>query len=216
MRVRFLALILLFLSGVVGRAPAQDVFQKNGDAWPVVLLSPDRAEDTYAIYSLLVPGELPNTLLQHHPQWLISDTTLIVGDGMDNPHTSITPPLSQRPAFAAVLQDFEQHKHERVRLEKNFHLDQPYQLLNPSQRAEFQTSFQQSLATQTDSIPAKYRGAMGLLYFSNVYFNFEHTLAMVYVAYWCGPKCSQMRWVALQKVNGGWSLLPWPAEVQHP
>ncbi len=155
-------------------------------------------------------------MLEHHPLWLIADMTIVVRDAVDNPQTEITPPTAQQKAFAAVLLDFEQHKHERVRLEKSFHLDQPYQLLNPSEQAEFRTAFQTSLTTQTDSLPSKYQGAMGLMYFSNVYFNFERTLAVVYVAYWCGPKCGQMRWVALQKVNNGWSILPWPAAARQP
>jgi hypothetical protein len=213
---RFPVVGLLLLAGCLGRAAGQEIFQQNGDVWPVVPMSPARAEDAYAIYSLLTPQLFPDTALQHHPLWLIADTTLVVASDLEDPRTAIIPPPQQRQAFASVLQDYAQHRYEHVHLDRNFHLDQPYRLLDPTQASALRTALLSALARQSKTLAAPFQGALGLVGFSNVYFNFEHTLAMVYVVGWCGPKCGQMRWIILQKVNDGWNVLPWRTTLRVP
>ena len=215
-RIQLLVMGWLLLAGCLGRAAGQEIFQANGDAWPVVPMSPARADDAYAIYSLLTPQLFPDTELQHHPLWLIADTTLVVASDLEDPRTAITPPPQQRQAFAPVLQDYAQHRYEHVHLDRNFHLDQPYRLLDPPQALALRAAILSALARQSSTLSAPFRGALGLVGFSNVYFNFEHTLAMVYVVNWCGPKCGQMRWIVLKKVNDGWSVLPWSTTPRTP
>lgn len=206
-RLLGIASIVLLLPSSVARA--QEIFFKNGDAWPVVPMSPDRSDDAYTIYSLLTPGEFPNTLLQHQPLWVIADTTLVISPDISDPRKGITPPPAEQKAFASVLQDYDKQKYQHVHLERNFHFSVPYLLLDATQLEEFQKALEASQVAQTDLMPAKYRDGLGIVYFSNVYFNFEHTLAMVSVAHWCGARCSQLRWVALQKTNGAWDVLNW-------
>ena len=214
--ILFLLVCLLNLSVGATRANAQEIFFKNGDAWPVVPLSPERTDDAYAIYSLLIPQQFPNTVFQHSPLWLIANITLVIDNNLDDPRTAITPPLPMRAAMAPVLQDFVQHQYEHVQLDKNFNLAQPYRLLNRMQLGSFQRALLTSQAQQVNRMPAPYQDAMGLIYFSDVYFNFEHTLAMVFVADWCGAKCGLIRWVVLKKENGAWNTLPWAVQSRQP
>ena len=201
------ACVFVFLAGA--RLRAQEIFFKNGDAWPVVPMSPDRSDDAYVIYSLLTPGEFPKTLLQHQPLWLIADMTLVVSPEMDDPRKALAAPAAEQTAFAAILADYDKTKYEHVRLEKSFNFSVPYLLLSATQRAEFQKAVEASQAQHTNVIPAAYHDALGIVYFSDVYFNFDHTLAMVAVARWCGANCSQLHWVALEKTNGAWKVLDW-------
>lgn len=179
-------------------------------------MSPDRAEDAYAIYSLLVPQQFPATVFQHSPLWLIAHTTLVIDNNLDDPRTAITPPLPMRAALAPVVQDYLQHQFEHVRLDNNFNLPQPYRLLGRTERAAFQHALLATQRDQVNRLPGAYQGALGLTYFSDVYFNFEHTLAMVYVADWCGSQCGLMHWVVLKKENGAWSALPWAVQSRQP
>ncbi len=215
-RIQLLVVGGLLLAGGLGRSAGQEIFLSNGDAWPVVPMSPARADDAYAIYSLLTPQLFPNTVLQHHPLWLIADTTLVVASDLEDPRTAITPPPQQRQAFAPVLQDYAQHRYEHVHLDSNFHLDQPYRLLDQTQVLALRAKILSASARQSSTLAAPFQGALGLVGFSNVYFNFEHTLAMVYVVNWCGPKCGQMRWIVLKKVNNGWNVLPWATRPRTP
>ena len=202
-----LAPLLLLLPISTGSALAQYV-SKNGDAWPRTYMSPARSSDAYAIYSLLLPAEFPGTELAHSPLWLVAGTTVVGHEEVSDPYKGLTVPLAQQKAFAAVLQDYEQHKHTYVRLEKKFLVGTPYLLLDRADREEFKKAWQASRNAQTDLLPARYKGAMGLISFSYVYFNFEHTLAMVYLSHWCGANCGGARWIALQKNDGGWRELP--------
>ena len=212
MRMRLSSAMLLALLPVLLPIPTDSALaqyvSKNGDVWPRTYMSPTRSRDAYAIYSLLLPAEFPGTELAHSPLWLIADTTVVGHEEVSDPYKGLTVPLPQQKAFAAVFQDYEQHKHTYVRLERNFLVGTPYRLLDRTDREEFKKAWQASRNTQTDLLPAKYKGAMGLIYFSYVYFNFEHTLAMVYLSHWCGANCGGARWIALQKNDGGWRELP--------
>ncbi len=213
MRRVFTKLFLGFACGFLLLAPlhlcAQEIFFKNGDAWPVVPMSPNRSDDAYAIYSLLTPLEFPRTLLQHQPLWLIADMTLVVSPDINDPRKALAAPPASQKEFAAVLADYDKAKYEHVRLDRNFNFSVPYLLLTATQRNEFQKAVEASRAKQTNVIPATYQDALGIVYFSNVYFNFDHTLAMVAVAHWCGARCSQLHWQMLEKTNGAWKVLDW-------
>ena len=213
---RWALLALLLLPVSFGRVLAQEeVFQKNGDAWPVVPMSPGRSDDAYAIYSYLVPGEFPNAGIENKPLWLIATPTVVVNEELMSPRKGLVAPQDQQQAMAALLADYDQHKYEHAILERNFHLQLPYRLLDRAAQAQYIQLKKQSDAERNPALLAPFQNAQGLVFFSNVYFNFDHTLAMVYVVRWCGTKCGDMNWVALAKTNGDWSRLKWTADVGH-
>ncbi|MGO4209972.1 hypothetical protein AB4Y89_20740 [Terriglobus sp. 2YAB30_2] len=45
--------------------------------------------------------------------------------------------------------------------------------------------------------------------FTEVFFNANHTLALVEEGIWCGSLSGNWMWVALQRQQDGWEMLPW-------
>lgn len=178
-------------------------------------MSPGRSDDAYAIYSYLVPGEFPNAGIENKPLWLIANPTVVVTEELMSPRKGIVPPPGQQHAMAAVFADYDQHKYEHAILERNFNLPLPYRLLNRSEQTQYIDLKKASDAQHNPSLLAPFQNAQGMVFFSNVYFNFDHTLAMVYVVRWCGAKCGDLNWVALEKKNGDWKKLDWTAIVGH-
>jgi hypothetical protein len=185
----------------------------------------DRADDSYRIYTMLMPvGELgrpgwPRDL------WLLSDTTLSLvapdrncmpqaANGSEdpmNPHFAVHPPADRVPDFNELLEDFDKRCHERIMLaQDSFPNTMPLRLLTEDEQDEFvSTRWDQNAGEYGDQIAAKYKGAPGISSFSQVYFNSHHTLAMVYATGWCGGLCVQSFWDVLEFKDGQWRRLPW-------
>ncbi len=192
---------------------------------PAIPMPPDRADDSYRIYTMLMPvGELgrpgwPRDL------WLLSDTTLsLVAADRDclpqevngsedpmNPHFAVHPPADRVPDFNELLEDFDKRCHERIQLtQDSFPNTMPLRLLTEEEQDEFvSTRWDQNAGAYGDQIAAKYKGAPGISSFSQVYFNSHHTLAMVYATGWCGGLCVQSFWDVLEFRDGQWKRLPW-------
>jgi hypothetical protein len=64
-------------------------------------------------------------------------------------------------------------------------------------------------SVQDSDTTAKYRGAPALYGFSEVYFNANHTAALVYATDWCGNLCAHGFWVAFAFERGRWQRLNW-------
>jgi len=194
-----------------------------------VAMSFDRAADSYAIYSSLIP--LGETGDQGWPRdlWLIQDTTMAVvnpdqpcsparskeaDDLVTNPHTAVKPPKDRAQDFREILTDFDAHCHERITLDPEaWHLDAPAHLLNAKGQKEFRaTRFGPDAANMDPAVRAKYKGAPALYGFSQVYFNRPRTIALVYATHWCGGLCGEGLWIALEKnETGQWKQLHWIA-----
>jgi len=181
---------------------------------PPTPMRPDRADDSYAIYSLLMPGSyLLGLGPEHNQTWLVGDTTITrgyPGDRTPGAQRCIQPPADRAQDFKAVFDDYDKHKAESVQLEHNLQVQIPYKLLNEQQRNAFNDTRNASRPNAPDAATADdYRGAPGITYFSQVYFNLGNTLALVYMQESCGPKCGTGKWVALEKVSGGWVPRDW-------
>lgn len=190
---------------------------------PVVPMPPDRAVDSYKIYSVLLPvGDLANPGWTRD-MWLLSDTTLTLvpatqsclpqgNGGVDmNPHVAVQPPPEGQQDFAEMLDDFDRRCHERIHLTaESFNLVVPLRLLNQTEQDEFiRGRFDPDGGHEADVMTAKYRGAPGLSRFSQVYFNAHHTMGMVYASGWCGGLCAQSFWQVLKLEDGVWKRLEW-------
>jgi hypothetical protein len=153
----------------------------------------NRAVNSYAVYSLLVPGGPSHTILPTQVRrWTVADATVNITD-MDPaipPDAQLKAPPDNPKAFSEALQDFETRKDQRFRLE-------PAQFPNgqaPSLIGEQQvSSLRQSRATDT-----------GITFFTAVYFNSTQTAALVYVNDWCSSLCAAGQWVYLEKHGGQW------------
>lgn len=182
---------------------------------PPVPMSPTRVDDSYAIYSLLMPGSyLLNLGPDNNQTWLVADATITRGsadDRVPSARRCIQPPADRQQDFKSVFDDFDKHKSESIRLERNLQVQIPYKLLNEQQRGSFADTRTANAPTPDAATTDEFRGAPGITYFSQVYFNIDNTLALVYMQEFCGPKCGEGKWIALEKVTGNWVRRNWNA-----
>ncbi len=186
---------------------------------PPIPMPADRATDSYRIYSMLLPvGELG---AQGWPKdlYLLQDTTttMVPSDqpcsapssgGNLHPHSALHAPPDRRQDLRELLDDFDRHCHERIRLTSDgFHLSVPLLLLDEAQQKEFEST--RFSAKPDPKLAAKYKGAPGLSSFSQVYFNAHHTVAMVFAYGWCGAECGQGFWSVYELQTGQWNPLRW-------
>jgi len=199
---------------------------KSGELPPAIPMPPDRAADSYRIYSSLIPlGETAGSSWPHD-LWLVRNTTITVvnaeqacsptqGSGQNegfesslNPHGAVHPTDDRLRDFAEILEDFDRHCHDRIILNANsLKLSARVRLLNPEEQKEFEgTRFGPA---KDPAVAAKYQGAPALYGFSEVYFNKAHTIALLYATHWCGSLCGQGFWLAFALSDGQWKHLRW-------
>jgi hypothetical protein len=214
MRRTLSALAALVLLAPLATGAAQQPARKPSDPLPAIPMPQDRADDSYRLYSSLLPaGETVST---PPTQLLVQDTTLTLlptdkpcaqpatpspsptPDASLNPHLAIHPPAANHQDLVEVLDDFDQHCHDRLTLNPDpnvWKLAVPIRLLNPAEQDEFRASHGRADA------PDKFQGASALYAFSEVYFNAHHTVAIVYATHWCGKQCVQGSWAAFTLDN---------------
>lgn len=186
----------------------------------------DRVEDSYRIYSQLLPGDQIEWGDAQRSQWLMEDVTKAVTldspcasggmmAGSMNPHHSIKAPEARQAEFAEVLADFDAHCHDRYKLEAaKFGLKLPVQMLDEEARGRYVQGVMHYMPPANDimrapATPDEFKGAAGMHSFTAVYFNSAHTMAMTEIGMYCGGLCGMWRWVVLEKKNGQWKVLPW-------
>jgi hypothetical protein len=184
----------------------------------MVSMPDERADDSYRIYSLLMPGR-EFTGVEGMKQWLIEGSTVDARKLIQSPRQSIEAidhgsqiPEDRRQQLKEVFDDFDQHSNQRVQLtEGKWNLPVPYRLLTEQETNLFRSG-DCSLFTQRKGPPEvcdKFAGALGLNSFSEVYFSAHHSMAMVYTQQTCGTTCGTGYWVVFELRNGEWRQPPW-------
>jgi hypothetical protein len=165
----------------------------------------DRAADSYAIYSLLMPGApFDSTGSVEAQQWAIADITVSISDMNPAipPRGQLQPPEDHPKRFGEAARDFEARKYQRIQLADHFHLSQPYKLLNSSQVDELRRA--KTAVDAGSDLQSRYAAYPGVTFFSEVYFSASHNAALVYMNNWCANLCQQGQWIYLEKQNGSW------------
>lgn len=165
----------------------------------------ERSPDAYKIYSLLMPGQaLASMAPGLNQRWAIAETTVSARDISPAlaPEAALRAPEKNAKGFREAVSSYEAHKDERMLLLREFHLDRPYTLLTPAEVDEFRAA--RSSATAPAALRAKYSGYPGITYFSPVFFDSNHTSALVYIVDWCGNLCAGGEWVYLEKQDDKW------------
>jgi hypothetical protein len=174
----------------------------------------DRSEDSYAIYSQLLksgPIEWRDVSRRH---WLIEDTTNATpldmachaAPGVNsieiNPHEVVQAPKNRQTEWNEVLTDYDQHCHDVIQLDvQSFRTELPVRLLN--------TEDKHSFMRDPGNPPPEFADGAGLHRFTEVFFNANHTLALVEEGMWCGSLCGNWTWVVLERRDGRWQMMPW-------
>lgn len=125
------------------------------------------------------------------------------GSSMDmNPHTAVQAPPDRQTEWNEVLADYDQHCHDVVQLDyHSFKTDLPVRLLNAQDKQNFHKN--------PSRPPAEFADGAGLHLFTEVFFNANHTLALVEQGMWCGSLCGNWTWVVLERREDQWQMLPW-------
>jgi hypothetical protein len=167
-------------------------------------MPPDRAADSYAIYSVLMPGAPFDSMSGQSQRWAIADTTINISDMNPAvpPEGQLKPPDDHPRRFHEAVKDFEARKYQRLQLTQQLQLAQPYDLLNADQVAELRRA--KTAVDAGSELQEKYASYPGVTFFSQVFFNAGHTAALVYMNNWCANLCQQGQWVYLEKHGGNW------------
>jgi hypothetical protein len=165
----------------------------------------DRAADSYAIYSVLMPGapfDSMNSLTGQN--WAIADTTVNISDMNPAipPEGQLQAPKDHAKGFHEAVRDFDARKYDRIQLTQQFHLNQPYTLMDSAGVAELRQA--KTAVDAGSDLQSKYAAYPGVTFFSEVYFSSNHHAALVYMNNWCANLCQQGQWVYLEKHGGGW------------
>jgi hypothetical protein len=182
-------------------APLDQVFADGG----AIPMPDDRAVDSYAIYSLLMPGSPFDSMSSTQSQrWAIADTTISISDMNPAvpPEGQLKPPDDNPKRFIEAARDFEARKYQRIQLTDRFRLSTPYKLLSHIQVNELRRA--KTAVDAGSDLQSKYAGYPGVTFFSEVYFSSNHGAALVYMNNWCANLCQQGQWIYLEKHNGGW------------
>ncbi|MGC2637292.1 MAG: hypothetical protein WA294_08925 [Acidobacteriaceae bacterium] len=167
----------------------------------------DRADDSYAIYSMLTPGaELTGMPPEHTQQWAVAAITVNENDRNPAvpPQGQLKPPPDNPRGFAEAVADYEMNKNIRVALTKRpFHIDHAFALLSPDQVEDLRAA--KSSAIASSATQSQWAGFPGVTYFSEVYFDTKHAAALVYRNDWCTNLCSAGSWIYLEKHGGHWA-----------
>ncbi len=172
----------------------------------VIPMPPDRAVDSYAIYSMLMPGDqFAGLPADQAARWAICDVTVNEDDRNPAvpPQGQLKPPSENPKGFEEAVHDYEANKYVRVQLAKGaFHIEHAFTLLGSSEAADLRGA--KSGPGVGSGEQARWAGYPGITYFSEVYFDAKHTAALVYMNDWCAHLCSSGSWIYLEKHGGRW------------
>src|SRR5579862_731607 len=176
-------LLLAAIAAIVwATAPASGVHADGG----AIPMPQDRSADSYAIYSLLMPGAPFDSMSPEQSQrWAIADTTVTIAEMNPAipPEGQLEAPKDHAKGFREAVRDFEARKYQKVQLTEQFQVSQPYKLMNSDQVSELRQA--KTAIDAGSALQEKYSGYPGVTFFSQVYFSAGHTAALVYMNNWC-------------------------------
>jgi hypothetical protein len=174
------------------------------DARPISIKL-DRAADSYAIYSLLMPGVPFDSMSpEQASRFAIAATTINIDDMNPAipPEGQLQPPPNNETAFREAVQDFHTRRYERIQLERQLKIDRPYTLLSAGDAAELRNTL--AGIDPGSQLQDKWSGYPGITYFSEVYFNTTRNVALVYMNNFCANLCANGQWIYLEKHDNQW------------
>ena len=162
-------------------------------------LPKELSEDSYAVYSaVLAKPQLSHP--NYNREYLIHDET---GLGEDKPGACIRVRADYTAKMEKILAEYSQYKAERFQLERKLEVDRPYELLNEAEAKQFSD---RRMRSQEE--PDRFRGAIDLLSFGNVYFDRSRTMAVVRTGAWCGGLCGLWVWPSRSRWVSAWRAGP--------
>lgn len=167
-----------------------------------------RAADSYAIYSLLLPGQ-PFTSMPANDstRWAIARETISFQqmNPRIEPQGELQPPPGEEKPFQEAVEDFKLHQNEHYTLQPKFHIDHAYELLSDTQVNELRAA--KSAPDPGSTAQGQYANYPGVTFFSPVFFDSKQQAALVFMNNWCASLCSQGEWIYLEKHGNQWQRM---------
>ncbi len=187
------ALLLMFLTCATGS-------QKSTATATPRSLPPEHGADVYALYSLVM--QKPDLSHRDGNQiYLIEHTTGVFLGEIDLRECIQVGP-ARRVAFDELLAEYEAHKHDHIRIDPKFRAGKPYRLIDENEARVLAKAL--SMRPDSDGqLAAQFPGSTDVIRLSNVYFNANHTLAVVSVSAYCGPTCARQTVNLYEKKRDG-------------
>jgi hypothetical protein len=183
---------------------ASSVAQSPRNSQPKAI-STTRASDSYAIYSLLMPGEPFQSMSPDQAQHLaVADTTVNIEDMNPAiaPDSELQPPPDNEKAFHEAVQDFRTRRYERAHLDHQLKMDRDYTLVSADDVAELRKTL--AGIDHGSQLKDKWAGYPGITFFSEVYFDSAQKVALVFMNNFCANLCANGQWIYLEKQDSGW------------
>lgn len=166
----------------------------------------DRADDSYAIYSMLMPGQAFASMSpEQNARWAISEITISDEDRNPAipPQGQLKPPPDHPRRFQEAVGDYQANRNVRIQLtQKPFQINHPFSLLAPEQVNQLRAAKTSPVAS--GEAQSQWSGYPGITFFSEVYFDTKHTAALVFMNDWCANLCAAGSWIYLEKQDGHW------------
>ena len=191
-----------------GATPAGQSPASSQPAKPPGEIAKIRAADSYAIYSLLLPGQPFSSMAPNQTtRWAIAATTVNFNDMNPRiaPQGLLQPPPGNEKAFHQAVRDFEIRRFERLTLQPKFQVNHAYDLLSADQVAALRAA--KSSPDPGSQLQSRFASYPGVTFFSEVYFDATQQAALVYMSNWCASLCAQGQWIYLEKRNGQWQRM---------
>ena len=170
------------------------------------LVSPRADDDTYAVYSAVLAHPVWDHV-DHDALLLIAEDTGATYGGME-PTKCIQAPQKYHKQMEEVLTDYAGRKSAPVKLQPRFRILRPFRLLTSAECEQF-VQFRFRGKEPSPELTRLFAQTPDLIRLSQVFFNRDHTLAMVLVSNYCGGLCGGERWRILLKRNGSWIDEDW-------
>ncbi|MGA7925642.1 MAG: hypothetical protein WCA20_06565 [Candidatus Sulfotelmatobacter sp.] len=151
-------------------------------------------QDTYAIYSRLLPGE---------QSYGFAKGIIVIQQETTAPvkldDYCLTPEAARE--FKDAIEDYKRHT-EPMLLQRRFEIDKPYELVSTEVVGTLIKNY------NWDDFYKRYPDSGGIVRMTAVGFNRQRTLAIVFTGSQCNNLCGRGSFVLLKKLDGKWKPVP--------
>ncbi len=167
-----------------------------------------RDDESYAIYSMLVPNEFgADKDVSDYTQWIISEQTVRWPEPGDESKldTCFRIPDAEKAQYESMIADYKRQNAEPKKLVTKFTLPKMYSLLSDAGKDSYLAATEPAQGhRRMRRMQSWLEGAPGLISFSAIGYSADRSLALVFAQHECGEDCGGGSPHVLKKINGKW------------
>ncbi len=173
--------------------PAINISNEVGHKFEILNNDSQITEEDYAVYSAIPMSKQYNSEL------------IVVSDSTSHGLIANATNLSNKNYKLSkdIINDYQSKDENNLKLKDNFSVQNKVLFLSEKEESQFFRKVQENGWVKFHK---KYPKAKGIISFSRIGFNQEHTQALVSVSFGCGFLCGEGNFILLQKANGKWTI----------